>query len=422
MFRNNISFNSWLVKLLGVTFFLAVENKHFAFLGFFEGDRKKVVQVASPTEESQAAEMMAKALEYENAGKYSKAQSLYRDVIKKYSNTSLVSEAAFQILLYRKTTEKNEEFFEYAQQFLDTYRGSSRFGQVLEMQFEAAENLRGGKRERRLLFFKMKTSGEDVATMFQRIINNAPYGKMAPLCQFNIGEVFQERGEKDKAVEAYYKVLDNHPKSKWAAEAQYRIGAISYSYARKTEDKSNLNMTRDAMNAYLANNPGGDRFKEAESIMSNLNETEAQQAVKIAKFYERTGKTKAAAIYYFEALKYSPSSAANEAQEAISRLSDKDPEAVQMAKKGGSDILPQMSASDLKNNPNYAGPFLPGKPGYRNDLAPAIPVETNLPSAPSTGAAPSGVGTLLPLPNNEAAQEVAPNLEVEPSTLEPKKP
>jgi hypothetical protein len=65
---------------------------------------------------------------------------------------------------------------------------------------------------------------------------------------------------------------------------------------------------------------------------------------------------------------------------------------------------------------------LPGKPGYRNDLAPAIPVEPNLPSAPSTGVAPSGVGTLLPLPNGESPQEVTPNIEVEPSTSESKKP
>lgn len=418
-------------------FFLPVSSQ--AFLGLFEKKDKH----APGTDERQAQEAQATALlmtarEAQNAGKTGRAQSQYNAIVKQYPFTTAASEAAYASALITRANSDVTSAFDAFQKFIDNHRSSARFNDALQQQYELAEEARGGRRQRAMLILPVKMGGEEVIKLYQQIIKNAPFGKLAPLAQFSIAEIYQDLGEKDKSVLAYQNVVENYPNTKQASEAQFRIGSISSVAASRSEDKSNLVATRDALTTYMSTNPKGARATEAEMILQQVNAAEASQSLSVGKFYQGRGKTKAAAIYYNEALKYGSPEASNEARELLAQLAAEDPQAVADAKKGQPDqdyTIP--GARNLKNRDDYIGPFSPEltrlgqKPKMRAGDDNFLPIPIQEPTLPLTpGMAPAG-GNLLPpvaddkpalLPIPPAPPAAAPGIPPQPPTALPVPP
>ncbi|HAL70571.1 MAG TPA: hypothetical protein DCP71_02220, partial [Verrucomicrobiales bacterium] len=276
-----------------------------AFLGLFEKKGKQAPGADErQVQEAQATALLMSAREAQNAGKTGRAQSQYNAIVKQYPFTIAASEAAYASALITRANSDVTTAFDAFQKFIDDHRSSARFNDALQQQYELAEEARGGRRQRAMLILPVKMGGEEVIKLYQKIIKNAPFGKLAPLAQFSIAEIYQDLGEKDKSVLAYQNVVENYPNTKQAGEAQFRIGSISSVAASRSEDKSNLVATRDALTTYMSTNPKGDRANEAEMILQQVNAAEATQSLAVGKFYQRMGKTKAAAIYFNEALKY----------------------------------------------------------------------------------------------------------------------
>ena len=255
-------------------------------------------------------------------------------------------------------------------------------------------------------------------------IENAPFGKLAPLAQFSIAEIYQDLGEKDQAVLAYQLIVDNYPNTKQASEAQFRIGSISNVAASRSEDKSILTTTRDALNMYMASHPKGERASEAEMILRQVNADEANQSLEVGKFYQKMGKTKAAAIYYNEALKYGSPEASAEARTLLGELAAADPEAVADAKRGQpNQDYTTAGATNLKRRSDYVGPMAPelarlgDKPKMRTGDDSFMPIPVQEPSLPTTPGAAPDPGTLLPPPAVPPMEERPALLPVPPASI-----
>lgn len=397
--------------LAAVSLCLLPAHSH-AFLGLFE-KKSKVAPGANErqVQEAQATALLMAARDAQNSGKTGRAQSQYKDIVKQYPFTVAAGEAAYASALLTRASSDVNTAFDAFQKFINDYRSSPRFNEALQQQYELAEEARGGRKQRAMLILPVKMGGEDVIKLYKQIIANAPFGKLAPLAQFSIAEIYQDLGEKDKSILAYQNVAENYPNTKQASEAQFRIGSISSVAASRSEDKSNLIATRDALTTYMATHPKGDRASEAEVILQQVNAAEATQSLSVGKFYQRMGKTKAAAIYYNEALKYGSPEASNEARELLSQLAAVDPQAVADAKKGQPDqdyTVP--GARNLKRRDDYIGPLSPEltrlgeKPKMRagDDNFLPIPIqEPTLPLIP--GEAPTGGSLLPPVPDERPA-------------------
>jgi FimV-like protein len=375
-----------------------------AFLGLFEKKEKEVPSSdVRQQQESAATALLMEARQAQNDGRTGKAQGLYQQIVKNYPFTIAASEASYSNAILVKQSGGLQESFDAFQTFIDQYRSSARFEDAIQQQYEIAETAKGGKKERSLILLKIKMGGEDVAAMYRKIISNAPFGKLAPLAQFSIGEIYQDMGEKARSVAAFQTVVDNYPNTKQAGEAQFRIGSISSVAASRSEDKSNIIAARDALNTYMVTNPNGERAIEAEQGLRQINAVEASQSLNVAKFYMRINKPKAAAIYLNEALKYGSPEASAEARELLAELAAIDPDAVSDAQKGQPDQdYTVAGAKNLKNRDDYIGPMAPElarlgqKPRMRagdDNFLPIPLTEPTLPTKP--GAAPSP-GALLP--------------------------
>jgi outer membrane protein assembly factor BamD (BamD/ComL family) len=384
------------------SYLLAGATPALALFDFFKKPDKQVPTTGErQIQEGEASALLAQARAEQSQGRGGRASSLYDTILKKYPFTQSAAEAAYAKALIVRESGKLQDSFDAFQKLITDYRSSPRFEDALAQQFEIAEEAKGGKKQMSKILVPMKMGSEAVIEMYRTITKSAPFGKFAPMAQFSIAEVYQDRGDKELAVAGYQAVVDNYPNSKQAAEAQFRIGAISNVAAQRSEDNSNLTATRDALTSYMATNPGGDRKTEAEQIISQVNEAEATQSLEVGKFYEKQGKAKAAAIYYNEALKFGTAEASAEARELLARLSQNYPEAMQA--EGNQDFtIP--AAVDLRNRDDYVGPPSPElaklseKPKMRTEQDDFMPIPLQEPTLPTRpGATPSTApGTLLP--------------------------
>jgi outer membrane protein assembly factor BamD (BamD/ComL family) len=371
----------------------------------FSGKKDKVVPADSERESQElaAAAMLVQGREAEAEGKTGRAQGIYQSIVKTYPFTKSAAEAAFQNAVIIRHTGKMDDAFDALQLFIQSYRDSPHFSEALEKQYEIAEEAKGGRKQRGFMLLKMKMNSSDVIKLYEKIINNAPFGKYAPLSQFSIAEIQQDLKEKDKAVAAYQKVVENYPNTSQAAEAQFRIGSISNIAAQRSEDASNLLAARDALRTYIATHPGGDRKQETELILHQVNTAEANQSLTVAKFYKRVGKTKAAAIYLNEALKFGSPEVSAEARTMLAELAAADPDGVADAKKGPGQDYTVLTAENLKARDDYVGPLAPElarlsqKPKMRTGDDGFVPIPLQEPTLPlRPGASMPGAGSLLP--------------------------
>jgi outer membrane protein assembly factor BamD (BamD/ComL family) len=371
----------------------------------FSGKKEKVVPADSErdSQEAAAAAALSGARQAESAGRVSKAQGLYQAIVKRYPFTTSAAEASFQNAVIIRHNGKMDDAFDALQTFIHAYRDSPHFSEAIEKQYEIAEEAKGGKKQRGLLLLSMKINSSDVIKFYETIIKNAPFGKYAPLAQFSIAEIQQDLKEKDKAVAAYHKVVENYPNTSQAAEAQFRIGSISNIAAQRSEDASNLLTARDALRTYIATHPEGDRKQETELILHQVNTAEANQSLTVAKFYQRGGKTKAAAIYLNEALKFGSPEVSAQARIMLAELASADPDGVANAKKGPGQDYTALTAENLKARDDYVGPMAPDlarlsqKPKMRTGDDGFVPIPLQEPTLPlRPGATTPGAGSLLP--------------------------
>ena len=371
----------------------------------FSGKKERVVPVDSEraSQEVSANAMMEQGRQAEIDGDSKKAKALYQAIVKKYPFTEIAAEASFQYAVIVRHTGKMDDAFNALQNFIQSFRDSPHFAEAIEKEFEIAEEAKGGKKQRGFLMMNMKLNSSEVIKFYEKIIKNAPYGKYAALAQFSIAEVQQDLKEKDKAVFAYQKVVENYPNTSQAAEAQFRIGSITNIAAQRSEDASNLLQARDALRTYIATHPAGERKQETEMILSQVNTAEANQSLTVAKFYRRMGKTKAAAIYLNEALKFGSPEVSAQARTLLAEVATADPDGVAGVKKGPGQDYTVLTAENLKSRDEYVGPTAPDlarlsqKPKMRTGDDGFVPIPLTEPTMPQRpGAGAPGPGSLLP--------------------------
>lgn len=401
------------IAIIAAGTFLSVQTPAWALLDFIFGKKDKEAPTADQrvVQEQAASQALAQAAQWHNQGKSSRARSAYKQIVKQYPFTQAASEASYQsAVLLRYEDGDLEDCFEALQSFIDNYRQSPRFNDAVQKQYEIAEEAKGGKKQRGFLLLPLKMNTSDILAFYEKIIVNAPFGKYAALAQFSIAEIQQDMREKDKAIAAYQKVVDNYPTTSQAAEAQFRIASISNVAAQRSEDASNLVTTRDALRTYMTANPSGERKQEVEQILRQVNTAEASQSLAVAKFYKRTGKTQAAAMYLNEALKFGSPEVSDEARQLLSELAAEDPQGVSESRRGQpAQDFTKLASRDLKSRPDYVGPLAPelarlaDKPKMRSGSDTFMPIPLTEPAMPLLpGGGASTPGSLLPtLPESE---------------------
>lgn len=373
-------------------------------LHLFRSDEKKAPSPEEKASQEASADVMLRdARTAASTGSKGKAQGIYKDIVRRFPFTDAAADAAFENATIERQNGKGTDAFDAYQKFIDGYRQSRHFAEAVQAQYEIAEEAKAGKKEAGFIPIKMKVDVSRIVEMFNGVIKNAPYGKLAAPAQFAIGEVYQDDGNKPMANAAFQAVVDNYPNTKQASEAQFRVGAISSAAARKTQDASNLVTARDALETYKTTQPTGERIGEVQSGLSQLSEAQAQQSLKVAQFYEKSGKPKAAAIYYNEAVKFGAPEASLKARERLAVLASSYGEDIKENTGIDATDYTVPAAVNLKSRDDYAGPPAPElananrKSKMRVDKDEFKPIPVQEPELPTrSNLTPPAPGMLVP--------------------------
>ncbi len=265
------------------------------------------------------------------------------------------------------------------------YPRSPDFEAALQAQYEIGKAYLDGKRVDIYGVPTLPSMGK-AQEMFQKIVTNAPYGRIAPLAQFGIGQALEKSGSITSTVNAYQQVVDRYPNSDVAPNAMYQIGYVYFQASRATGyDETAAVRAQESFEDFLLKYPNSEKVPQAQDNLKILQSRKTDNSYNIARFYDKQKNYKAAYVYYNEVVQQQPDSP--DATRAKQRMDQIRSKVGDDALKIGGTSTAQANAtvqakSDTANRPDFVGP---PPPAPTPTPAPA-PAQTVGESVPDQGA------------------------------------
>jgi outer membrane protein assembly factor BamD len=395
--------------------------------------KKETPAAIAPTsgQEAEATADFKQAESLEANGDIKGALALYRQIVRANSLTSAAPKAQHQIgkILDRQGDYKGA-YAAYADYTAKYPRGGD-FDAVIQAQFNIAKMFLDGKKKK-VLGISFSSSVQTAQEMFEGIVKRAPFHRLAPLAQFNVGQALEKQAKPLEAMMAYQEVLVRYPGDPVADDAQYQIGYVRYRETQEgSNDQSSRLKARESFEDFVNRYPGSEKTPQAKENIKSLTGTDLKGTLGIAKFYDKTKNYRAAVVYYNEVIRVAPGTPESEqSQKRIEEL--KGLVGVEALRTGperaqsGDMALARRRAQarvDVASRPDYNGPAINypypavgGRPAMRTTPVGPI-VEPALPTGDPLQGTPGSPGTIQPLP---ADPLLSPTLPPPPDAAPPK--
>ncbi len=268
------------------------------------------IPVAGNSQEAvkEGESLYAEAKAADDAGKTSKAIKLYDKMATKYPFAPSATQARFrQAELLEKEGDVLKSFDAY-DEFLTQFQGSGLYTTALNRQIAMAQAAADGDVKQSMLGLKTRLSLDKTVEMLGKVRDNAPQSAAAARAQFTIGQLYENKKEYKKSIEAYRQLVRDQPGCKQAPDALFKVGEILTAEAdRGNQNQGNLDLAKEAFNDYLIQYPGDSRNAQARRMIANIESRDLQRSYAIAEFYQKTGKIESAKVYYRDIVKNSSS-------------------------------------------------------------------------------------------------------------------
>jgi outer membrane protein assembly factor BamD len=143
--------------------------------------------------------------------------------------------------------------------------------------------------------------------MFDTILKRAPYARTAPQVMLFKGMVLERQGKDVEALASYQQIIERFPSDPVADDAQYQMGYIRLRSVKSgSYDSVDRVRAQESFEDYLNRAPQNGKVPQARENLQLLEANRRKGTLEAARFYEKTGKTKSAAIYYRDILKNHP--------------------------------------------------------------------------------------------------------------------
>ncbi|QSR88612.1 outer membrane protein assembly factor BamD [Methylacidiphilum caldifontis] len=301
--------------------FLMLKAELFAPLVWRPGEGWVDESTGTGLSASSSRDQLNLAKKFEEDKDYENALKAYRILIRKWPYAVFAPEAQFRI---GQCLEKKGDFLganKAYDRMIQKYPSSSFFEQALERKL-AIGNLYLAGEPKRLFNIPMGSGLDIAAQIFESIIRAAPYGKFAPLAEFQLGLTHIKEKKYTDAISTFNRLLDKYPNHSLADDAQYEIGYTWYVASQASEyDQSSTEKAIEGFEDYIVRYPSGDKVEAAKAHIAELKGKTTLGSFHIAQFYERAKNFKAAYIYYSDVIKQNPTSEqAKIAQQKIVQL------------------------------------------------------------------------------------------------------
>ncbi len=229
---------------------------------------------------------------------YEAAIREFKKLIKNYPNSSQACDAQYFIGRSYEDLSSFYEAFQAYQKVITVYPYTQKVEEMIERQYRIGDLYFAGHRDR-FLGLGVVSSLDRALDIFQKVVENAPYGKYAAPGQYKIGIILRRLGRFDEAKQAFLKLEKNYPESTFAKEAKYQIGLSGYKTAPRpdyTQEETDSSIRE--IEEFIEENPRSSLQEDARKILAELKDKKAASLYKIAQFYERQRHINSALLYY----------------------------------------------------------------------------------------------------------------------------
>lgn len=251
-------------------------------------------------------EQLEKGLRCDKEGRFEQAAQAYRTLVKTWPLSPNAPEAQFRVAVaYFKLYDFQRSFKEF-QKCVEKYPDSEHFEEILKYQHDIASLFLAGEKQR-IWIIPTLPSMDKAVEMFEQVVKNAPYSKVAPMAQLKIGFAREKQHQWNDAVKAYQELIRRYPRSDLADDAQFQIG---YAYMLASQqadyDQTSANRAITGFEDYRTKYPNSEKDDQARQNISRLKQEQARGLMTIAEFYEHDQNRDAALVYYNRLLQQYP--------------------------------------------------------------------------------------------------------------------
>jgi outer membrane assembly lipoprotein YfiO len=261
-------------------------------------------------QKGRAQDQLAIAQEAFDAKNYKLAMKAAQRTVRTWPLSDYAPQAQYLIGRCYEADGEDQKAFKHYQQLLEKYPKIDKYEEVLQRQFEIANRFLGGQWFKLWGYIPIPPSMDKTADMYEKIVKNGPYSEVGPKAQMNIGAAREKQENYPDAVKAYERAADRYAdREKVASEAVYKAGMAYLKEARTADyDQSVASKAISTFGDFTTLYPNDPRVSDAQKRIESLRTEQARGSFETARFYEKRGKWKAAAIYYNDAMNKDPSS------------------------------------------------------------------------------------------------------------------
>lgn len=231
----------------------------------------------------------------------------------------------------------------HLQEFLNEFSGTQYAERAVELEFTIAEVFLGGKR-RKFLGVRFLKADDIGISILDELATTYPESNVAELAMKTKADYYYNTGQFASAELECADLVKEFPRSRYTRNAQRRSAESALAAFPGIEfDDAPLIEAEERYRDYVAMYPGVAEREGVGLILQDIRSKRAAKEYEIGRYYERTGKARAAAFYYRSTMVNWPDTiAATRARERLSRMGALDEsEAVAPAPSGeGEDVSP----------------------------------------------------------------------------------
>ncbi|MGF1655586.1 MAG: outer membrane protein assembly factor BamD [Verrucomicrobiales bacterium] len=252
-------------------------------------------------------------------GSTGRAVQQFRNLHRRYAGSNEAATGLFRAAELLEQQNDYRRAFEVLQTLLEEYPRSPDFELAVESQFRIATLYMEGDVKGRFLGIPTGTAHGRAEEMFKTVLEIAPYTRIAPMAQFNLGLVQQKQAKSAEAIRSFQAVIDKYPTSPVAADAQFQIGYVYLQTAGDGQyDQTAADRAREAFQDFLIRYPQHEKSSQAQANLAEIEGRATESLISVARFYERRRNFRAAIIYYRRVLAEQPGTP--EAAEADAKI------------------------------------------------------------------------------------------------------
>lgn len=264
------------------------------------------------------------AMSFYNAKDYKRAAVEFEKLTKQYEYSEYASKAQYYVGLCYENMGKYYIAFQNYQKAVDNFPHIDNIDEIIARQFNIG-NIYMTKDSPKVMGVDIMTSLDRSVEIYKKVVENAPYGKLADQAQFSLGQALKQSERYDEAIEAFQKILDDYPNSEYLDKAQYELAYCAYRASLKPEyDVEPTAKAIKAFEDFTETNKSEDLAKEADKTIQRLKDKAAEKSFQTAEFYEKQKHYESAIVYYQDVVdRYPDSTFSRRALAKIEELKNK---------------------------------------------------------------------------------------------------